>query len=445
MHRSAVVFACVLLSACGERASMAPVDAGVPVDDASWDASMSPPLEHVPCAVREVLSAHCLDCHDDPPRYGAPRPLRRLEDFRGATSDGTPLSELVLSRIHEEGTRRMPPASQAALDPDDLAALTDWLSAGAPESPEVCEELPPPPCSGPACLPCMPDQQVLAGGDGPEGAFHVPAGNPYRCFAFQPSLSQAARATAWAPVIDNAALVHHWILYRSPTPPSDAPNGDCQMPREAVGLMGWAPGAEGVVLPDDVGLALTGSPDDWLILQVHYWNPRGVDAYDRSGVAFCTTEQTRAYTAGILTLGTTAIGIAPRAHGQEIVATCPSSSTLVLSGPLEVLAATPHMHELGQSVRTDILRAGSDAARETVVRVEPWSFDDQAAHWLRPPVEIRPGDALETHCVYDNPSSDWVYFGERTEDEMCFDFLLVYPLESIPRAYAPTCLSALGS
>jgi hypothetical protein len=40
---------------------------------------------------------------------------------------------------------------------------------------------------------------------------------------------------------------------------------------------------------------------------------------------------------------------------------------------------------------------------------------------------VLPGDVLTTTCTYDNPSTSTVTFGEGTRDEMCFDFITVYP------------------
>jgi hypothetical protein len=44
---------------------------------------------------------------------------------------------------------------------------------------------------------------------------------------------------------------------------------------------------------------------------------------------------------------------------------------------------------------------------------------------------VNPGDMLRTTCVFDNLSEDMVTFGERTEDEMCFNFIAAYPAGAI--------------
>ena len=44
---------------------------------------------------------------------------------------------------------------------------------------------------------------------------------------------------------------------------------------------------------------------------------------------------------------------------------------------------------------------------------------------------FNPGDSVRTTCTYDNPGSIPVTFGENTENEMCFDFVLAYPIDAL--------------
>jgi hypothetical protein len=57
--------------------------------------------------------------------------------------------------------------------------------------------------------------------------------------------------------------------------------------------------------------------------------------------------------------------------------------------------------------------------------VPAYSFDNQVTTPLD--VVVMPGDRLRTTCRYQNPGSATAYFGERTEDEMCFAFVLAWP------------------
>ena len=97
------------------------------------------------------------------------------------------------------------------------------------------------------------------------------------------------------------------------------------------------------------------------------------------------------------------------------------------------------MHQLGVSFRTLIQRAGMSAPTETLVSVDSWRFDNQSQHLHDPPVVLRSGDALVTTCEYTNPTTRAVTFGERTEDEMCFNFVTAYPIDAIPETSVRGC------
>jgi len=59
-----------------------------------------------------------------------------------------------------------------------------------------------------------------------------------------------------------------------------------------------------------------------------------------------------------------------------------------------------------------------------------WDFNQQSPTHLK--AVIQPGDRLVTHCVYSSQTKDKrTRFGEGTDDEMCFNFLLVYPADGI--------------
>ncbi len=181
----------------------------------------------------------------------------------------------------------------------------------------------------------------------------------------------------------------------------------------------------------------------------NYWNLPGYDDVDdKSGVAVCTSDAPRPQTAGVLTLGEIAnLRIPAGATDVEIVGDCPASAidrVGQLAGVGEgepvfhVISSGPHMHRLGKRFRSEILH--SDGTSTVLSEVDPFSFDDQELYYQDPPVPIRRGDALRVTCTYDNPSDTEVRFGERSEDEMCFDFAIVYPIDRIPSEVPRACL-----
>ena len=168
------------------------------------------------------------------------------------------------------------------------------------------------------------------------------------------------------------------------------------------------------------------------MLQVHYNNAaHHADAFDRSGVAFCTTPTPRANTAGVLTLGTTSIDIPPGAQGHEETGTCGFLSTIGWPGPLHVLASSPHMHGLGRAFRTELEHLGGGS--ELLTDVPVFDSQSQGMYFNEPEVVVEPGDTLRSTCVFDNPGDTPVGFGEGTSDEMCFNFVVAYPIDQLGR------------
>jgi Copper type II ascorbate-dependent monooxygenase, C-terminal domain/Copper type II ascorbate-dependent monooxygenase, N-terminal domain len=390
--------------------------------------------EGLPCDVDAALEAQCRQCHADPPRYGAPMPLETYEDMHApAASDPSHrVFELMLARIHDD-VAPMPPSGE--LSEAEAAALDAWLASGAPRSDEPSCSTgsggPSDPPVGPEALPCEPSHTFLTHAPGTTDPFQVPeqgADNLYQCFTFKSPFNGTSQGTAWAPIVGDERVLHHWILFRTSTPQEEGGVIPCNMPADATFMAGWAPGGQNFVLPDDVGLELA-RPDEWLILQVHYHNTaQHADARDASGVALCTTDQPRQHTAGIYTLGTVGIDIPPHAAEHEEVGECGSFLTSFLPQPLTLIASFPHMHEHGRAFRTEILRGGDPTKVDTLVDVEHFTFDNQQFYPNDPPVTLNPGDAIRTTCVYDNTSNLPVYFGESTEEEMCFNFVMLYPI-----------------
>jgi len=385
----------------------------------------------LPCDVAEAFARNCQSCHAEATKFGAPMPLVTYQDTQAAAkSDGAKkVWELVGQRVADP-LRPMPPSG--AMSEGDKAALLGWASAGAPAGGANCAPAVAAPSAsdvGPAHLPCPAEEQAtfVAHGADPASKFAVPvdAGNLNMCFTWRAPWKGETQATAFAPIIDDARVLHHWILFETSTPQTEGGFGNCKMPLDATFLTGWAPGGANRTMPPDIGLALPdGTQGKWLILQMHYWNvARHADAQDRSGVALCTTKPgaPRPKTAVVATLGTLGIAIPPRASGHEVTGSC----TPELTEPAHVIGSGPHMHQRGKTIKTTVLRGGDPARAETLVDVGRWDFEGQTTY----PSEmiIQPGDVLKTSCTYDNPSNQRVFFGERTEDEMCFNFVTVWP------------------
>ena len=432
------------VAACSSSAAdplfVAPGSPGAPSDSldggAADGAAPAVTSTGLPCDVARVLQARCQKCHAATPAFGAPMPLVTYDDTQrpAKTNPAEPVWQRMKARLHDAASPMPPDGPLAAAD---LAALDAWLAAGAPKSDASCAA----PgagdagASGPSALPCAPSEQrtFLAHGGGPNGKFNVApdAGNEYACFTWSSPFGATAQATAFAPVIDDARVVHHWILYETKSAQPDGAFGPCNMPLDARFVAGWAPGAGNSVLPPDVGQDLPGAGGSF-ILQLHYWNVAGyTDANDSSGVAMCVTDTPRPHSAAVVTLGTTSITIPPHTNDYATSSSCTDKAT----ENLHLIRTAPHMHTHGTSFRTDILRGGNAGVVDTLVDVPQWDFNNQAGHEID--VLLAPGDVLRTQCHYANTGDTSVVFGEKTENEMCFNFVLVWPVSAITSVFGP--------
>jgi hypothetical protein len=405
----------------------------------------------LPCEVQEVLAAGCGDCHGDPPRWGAPMALVTWEDTQQpAVSDpGKAVHELMKERLHDTEDP-MPPARFDDMTADEKAVLDAWLDEGAPAAAaeETCAPEPDAgtddgdggvPDSGSNGdghnLPCEPDYEFRAFDPAdPEQGYEVPTGgdgNYYKCFAFEAPFAEGEQGIAWGPLIDDERTIHHWILWESPNHYADGSMFDCgALPdSDSLFLAGWAPGGGDMVMPEDVGLKLT--PGSTLLLQVHYYNVAGLeDVRDRSGMALCTGFG-RPREAGVVAVGPMDLNIPPREEATHSL-TCPGAVTKALGG-FEILASNPHAHELATRFTTEIVRNEGTASEtvELLTDVNPWDFNDQTSYPQDPPVVVNEGDGIRVTCEYYNHRNTTATWGENTEDEMCFDFLLVTPLPTL--------------
>ena len=393
----------------------------------------------VPADVAAVVAERCIECHADPPLSGAPMPLATLDQFHAAavTQPASEVFQLVGARLHDP-VRPMPPTGM--LPADELAILDRWIDEGAPsgEGPARIERTAP--MVGPEHLPCEVTHEFRAHADGDTSMpFHLEpgagsGGNETLCFVFASPFTDTEQGTAFAPIIDDERVVHHWIIFSSSTLPTGVEVGDVYdcgtqgMPAGATFLTGWAPGGQNTVLPDTLGRQVPG-PGEYVLLQVHYWNVRNyADVLDRSGVAMCSTQTPREHEIGTSTLGSLNIAIPPRANDHEVVGTC----TPAITEPVTIVGSGPHMHTRGVSFRTEVLRQGREDQIEMLVDVPHWDFESQTSYApAGGALVVNPGDMLRTTCVFDNLSEDMVTFGERTEDEMCFNFIAAYPAGAI--------------
>jgi hypothetical protein len=115
----------------------------------------------LPCAVADLLVAHCTQCHGSVPANGAPSSLNSLAALRAPSVSQPSKSngQVALERM-SSSTARMPPAPNGQVSSTELSDFAAWVSAGmaagtcgAP-GPDGGGGLPPDAGGGLSQLPC---------------------------------------------------------------------------------------------------------------------------------------------------------------------------------------------------------------------------------------------------------------------------------------------------
>ena len=369
-----------------------------------------------------LFKSSCQSCHGAQPQFGAPMPLVTHADLH-AMSKLEPTQRVyqrVGVRIHDV-QRPMPPSSSPMLANDGRAKLDEWIAAGAPEGVRTCT------ASGPVVPGGAPGRAVTGDDDAPwpedcgehykllasgpgGGKYTVAPGRELYANVTIPAPwgNQKVQALRFKPIVDNTKILHHYILY----------GGDQSF------LDGWAPGQHGITMPPGVGLQLPAGP---YRLELHYSNKTGTASeQDASGVEVCVAKTPRPNVAAVHELGSMAINVP--AHGMQVLnSTCRPS---VRNGPVHLIEMNPHMHKTGVHAKAVLKRA---AGEQIVLHDAAFSFDDQRKYILpedgsAADVLVNAGDTITTTCTWMNPSDRPLRFGQFTEDEMCFFYVIAWPM-----------------
>jgi hypothetical protein len=346
---------------------------------------------------------------------------------------GSSIAERVKARIHD-ASKPMPPAARTPLSADELAVLDAYLAQGAPRSSEVCSA----PEGGSngedfgQWLPPDSDCEVMLelrahGGQTEDDTtpFEAPSGGDhYEIFYFRPTWTEKMHVIRIDPIIDNGAVLHHWLLYME-----DGNGTGFGTHKSDLGLQssssqllsGWAPGNKQIALGKEVGMQVIQGPDARFAVEFHYnTDANPPNRKDRSGIRLCLTSKLRPKEAGTHWLGTNLIAnLLPLGGTYEVSDTCTPK------GEAHIIAYSPHMHKYGRAQKSIIKRA--DGSTE-VLSQGPFDFNDQQIYPIENAsgeVVVKPGDVITTTCSYDG--SEAFTFGPNTSQEMCYNFVVAWP------------------
>lgn len=400
----------------------APAGGGASPAPPSGNGSQPVSASDLPCDVKAILDSHCANCHGSTPAFGAPMSLASAGDFRAtAPKGGDVVGKRVLARIKDDALP-MPPPPNARLSAADQATLASWINSGMPTgtctSPDLGVDEPTGPGSG-APEPLPPDvtcYKITARASAAGEKYTVPTTpDLYRCFDYAPPWGdKTVQVVSAHPLIDNSRVLHHWILYNGAATVQDGANASCSgaHPNSSF-ITGWAPGGDGLKLPEDVGLR---TEKGSFSLEMHYNNTAGEGQLDASGVEVCVTEKLRPKEAAVHWLGTQNLN----------KVTASGTCVPVATQPVTILTSSPHMHLQGRHMKTVVNRAGGTSE---VLIDSAFDFNTQVSYPT--PMVINPGDTLTTTCTYATPTP----FGQKTNEEMCYNFVVAYPAGQLAQLF----------
>jgi hypothetical protein len=359
----------------------------------------------LPCGVRTILRERCSMCHGATPQFGAAFSLVSAADVR---THGAQMEKRIA-----DDQKPMPPPPNARLTADQRSALAQYIDAGAPTS--TCGEADPVASDpDPIDMPTKPTDpnvtcyNLTARSSKANDKYVVPTTpDLYHCFNFAPPWgSKKVQLVSSRPIIDNARVLHHWLVYNGEATVQDGTHSDCAGAHPNTALVaGWAPGGQAFEAPPDVGVELA---NGGFVLETHYNNTVGEGQQDASGVEVCVTDKPRPNVAAMHWLGTELL------NKVEASGTCHPTNT----GDVTILRSSPHMHLQGRHMKTVINRAGGGT---DVLIDQAFDFNTQISYST--PAVVHKGDTLTTTCTYATPTA----FGEGTNNEMCYNFVLAYP------------------
>jgi len=273
----------------------------------------------------------------------------------------------------------------------------------------------------------------------------------YRCFLLDPKVTQDSiiRSIQFIPQKKN--YVHHAIIFR--VTDADlaegikADNNGAGWPCfGGTGLGGmlstfisspwlssWAPGRGKDVAPAGYGETIAAKGATVKQLEVELF-PAPVELACPPGVTgpLCDRRQSlidlAARTSTTSAFEATGINALCGQDPFRPTASLTSRCDKVINRSFNVIAAAPHMHLLGRSLKLTLNPGTSD--EKTILNVTNYNFDDQSSTVLKKPIAVKAGDTIRVECTFDptlrqkipqlkSLAPRYITWGEGSSDEMC--------------------------
>ncbi len=390
--------------------------------------------------VQPLVERSCVSCHHN----GGIAPFA-LDSYASVQ----PLAATMRAAIE---SKRMPPFFASAdcnsyegdlrFSAEEKALFKKWVDEGAPQGTDAE--------SVHAVIPAAPTirRDVTMGFAAAYDVRIEGKTDNYRCYLLDPHNTADQLVSGFELVADNVPVIHHMLAYAvdaADVPTIQALEDADQASGYGCGqgnlgsakviqsqVASWVPGSAATKMPAGTGLILKVGAK--IIMQIHYNTAalyRGGKTTDQSQLALELAPTGSLTTATILPMLDHNLSI--KANDAKSVQTANLPSKFYAPQGATIYRAMGHMHQLGTSVKSEIVHA--DGTSQCLLNVEGWDFNWQRDYTLKTPVTVKPGDTLRITCTYDNSQPNQAYlngvqntprdvtWGESSFDEMCMTYL----------------------
>ncbi|MFL2567174.1 MAG: c-type cytochrome [Flavobacteriales bacterium] len=376
--------------------------------------------------IAPIIYNKCLQCH----HTGGIGPLS-LETYPNAVSNAGLIQHVV-------STGEMPPwppdttyqrfAYENILSIDEIAKITDWITAGVP-------------LGDTNLLPQMPIFSNNSNFGPADLEIQIPTysstatsnSDDYVCISIPSGLVQDRQVRAIEVIPGNIEIVHHVLVAINEFgSPSTTITPNCMAPIGGDQVYTYAPGSLPIEFPIDslnkFGIEIPANSS--IELGMHY--PEGTfGQLDSTKVKFYFYPQNTAireiYTEYLITEG---LPPDPPFSIPANQITQMSSSYGPIINDISVMSIFPHMHLLGKDMECFAVTPTNDTIN--LIRINKWDFEWQGAYLYKQFIKIPAGSIIYAFGTYDNtasitnPNPVLVQSGLNTDDEMfvfIFQFL----------------------
>lgn len=347
-----------------------------------------------------ILQTRCQPCHR--PGEIGPMPLVSYDQTR-------PWAKAIVDAVK---TGKMPPwysdkccgefSPGHTLKPEEIAAIEQWVAAGALEGKKK---------EGPRPIQWTSDWKI----DGPSVVISLPHSFEVPTNAkIDPQyviLPIDLAEDKWASAIEihpsDRSIVHHAVLYvrnkesawlrnvprlTMYSPPSGSPTPE--EPQADI-LAVYAPGSPAAIWPEGMGKKLPAGSD--LVLEIHY-TAKKTPASDRTSIGINFLKERPAHRVLTLQMQNRAIVIPPGASDYH------ASVSGVMPRDVFLLGMFPYMHARGTAFEYAVVRP--DGKQDTVLRVKPYDSSWQVSYPLKTPRFLPKGTKLVWTGYFDNSANN---------------------------------------